>query len=146
MDAVHDIRSREATIDHEFAPVHETYRLLKNYDVNINKQEGYAVMELEVGWNKMCKKALEKEDKLKLLQPGYRSRLIRDVRDFEVEVKSFRNDFTENGPIVPGLDPDDAMERLKRFQRSFEDKQLKYKVCLLMLSSQSHSPHSHIHH
>jgi len=40
--------------------------------------------------------------------------LCTDVIKFVQEIKSFRKIYEEDGPMVPGLAPDDANERLKK--------------------------------
>ena len=39
---------------------------------------------------------------------------------FAVDARSFRLDWEANGPMVPGLDPMAAQERLQKFQQTFE--------------------------
>lgn len=57
MEVLHEVRSREATIDLELKPISETYMLLKHYEVNINKQEEFQVAEMHNEWEKMLKRA-----------------------------------------------------------------------------------------
>ena len=42
---------------------------------------------------------------------------MKNVKLFNVDVVQFRNDFEANGPMVPGLPPYEANERLRRFWR-----------------------------
>ena len=37
-----------------------------------------------------------------------------------LDAQEFRQDWEANGPMVPGLDPMDAVDRLKKFQLMFE--------------------------
>ena len=39
---------------------------------------------------------------------------------FVLDAQEFRQDWEANGPMVPGLDPMDAVDRLKKFQLMFE--------------------------
>ena len=57
---------------------------------------------------------------------GFKRELIKEVRLFVADAQEFRSDWEANGPMVPGLDPMDAVDRLKKFQLMFE-------VCLLLL-------------
>ena len=36
------------------------------------------------------------------------------------DAQAFRQDWEANGPMAPGLDPMDAVDRLKKFQQMFE--------------------------
>ena len=42
------------------------------------------------------------------------------MRLFVVDAVAFRQDWEANGPTVPGLDPMDATDRLRKFQQLFE--------------------------
>ena len=47
---------------------------------------------------------------------------------FVVDVAQFRSDFEANGPGVPGLPPQEANERLRKFQRLFEERERKWEA------------------
>lgn len=51
---------------------------------------------------------------------GFKRELIKEVRLFVADAQDFRQDWEANGPMVPGLDPMDAVDRLKKFQLMFE--------------------------
>jgi len=55
-----------------------------------------------------------------LVQVGFKRELIKEVRLFVLDAQEFRQDWETNGPMVPGLDPMDAVDRLKKFQLMFE--------------------------
>lgn len=48
------------------------------------------------------------------------------VQAFVVDAQQFRSDFELHGPMVPGIEPMDAYERLKKFQRLFEERERKW--------------------
>lgn len=54
------------------------------------------------------------------MQVGFKRELIKEVRLFVLDAQEFRQDWEANGPMVPGLDPMDAVDRLKKFQLMFE--------------------------
>jgi hypothetical protein len=54
------------------------------------------------------------------LQVGFKRDLIKEVHAFVADAQAFRRDWEANGPMVPGLDPMDAVDRLKKFQQMFE--------------------------
>ncbi len=51
---------------------------------------------------------------------GFKRELIKEVKAFVVDAHYFRKDWEQNGPMVPGLDPMEAVDRLKKFQQMFE--------------------------
>ena len=58
------------------------------------------------------------------LQAGFQVRLLSEVEAFVDDAARFRADWEAQGPMVPGLDPMAAEERLKKFQQQFEVQQL----------------------
>lgn len=51
---------------------------------------------------------------------GFKRTLLQDVKLFVVDAVAFRQDWEASGPTVPGLDPMDATDRLRKFQQLFE--------------------------
>ena len=126
MGYLSDIREKETMLDWEFGPVEEKYALLTRYNVEIPKEESDQVSDLTFSWKKLKKEADTITDKLGEHQANYRKGLTRNVRMFVVDVAQFRSDFEANGPGVPGLPPQEANERLRKFQRLFEERERKW--------------------
>jgi dynein heavy chain len=55
-----------------------------------------------------------------LLQVNFKRVLVKDVAAFVQDAQAFRRDWEANGPMVPGLSPMEAVDRLKKFQQMFE--------------------------
>ena len=84
------------------------------------------VNDLSYTWKKLKNVANEVTEKLRATQGGFRKGLMRSVRMFAIDVVQFRNDFEANGPMVPGIAPAEANERLRKFQRLYEQREHKY--------------------
>ena len=123
-----EIREKEAMLDWEFQPVQDKYTMLSLYGVAVPKEELDTVGDLMYEWSKLKKLADSITDKLRNMQTGFRKGLVRNVKMFNVDVIQFRNDFEANGPNVPGLPPLEASERLKKFQRLYEERARKYEA------------------
>ena len=54
------------------------------------------------------------------MQVGFKRQLLLEVRAFVLDAMAFRQDWEANGPTVPGLDPLEATDRLRKFQQLFE--------------------------
>jgi len=65
-------------------------------------------------------------EKLSVLQGGFKKGLMDSVKEFVGDAKEFRKDFVENGPMVQGLVPMDAAERLNKYKRMFSDLERKW--------------------
>jgi dynein heavy chain len=126
MKVLKEIRNREAEIDTTMTPIEEIYSLLGRYQVRVPKEETDTVSDLRYGWSKMKSLAVNVTDNLSRLQVGFKRELIKEVKLFVVDAVSFRMDWETNGPVVPGLDPMEAVDRLKKFQQMFEVRKRKW--------------------
>ena len=123
-----EIREREAMLDWVFAPVEEKHALLTRYEVRIPKEESDTLGDLRFSWRKLKANADALTDKLRSTQAGFRAGLLKNVKLFNVDVVQFRNDFEATGPMAPGLPPHEANERLRRFQRLYEERERKHQA------------------
>jgi hypothetical protein len=55
-------------------------------------------------------------------------KLKEDIRIFIKEVDDFHKDYTDNGPMVPNIEPSEAMNRLKEFKDRYEMNKRKYDI------------------
>lgn len=101
----------------------------KNKKVRVPKEEAALVSDLRYGWRKLRKLAGDVADSLARLQAGFRRDLVKEVRAFVVDAKALRRDWDAAGPMVPGLDPLEAMDRLRKFQQMFEVRKRKWDNC-----------------
>lgn len=73
------------------------------------------------------------------LQIGFRAQLRREVAAFAIDARDFRADWVANGPMLPNLNPAEAVVRLKLFSQMFE-----VQSCGMDRNSpQNHHPRSH---
>jgi len=126
MDTLKDIRQRESEVEIMFGPVEATYLLLEKYEVNVAKDEFDKVADLRFKWKKLRALANERNDQIAQLQGGFKRDLIAQVDKFATEVTDFRKEFDAKGPMVKGISPQEAMERLKKYQRLYDDKERKW--------------------
>jgi len=122
------IREKETMLDWEFGPILEKYSLLTKYNVDIPKEETDQVDDLEYAWRRLKTVANGVNEHLGAHQMQYKKTLVRNVRMFVVDVAQFRSDFEANGPGVPGLPPLEANERLRKFQRLYEERGRKFEA------------------
>jgi hypothetical protein len=122
------IRERESGIDMEIDPILDMYTMLERYlpENFINKEEMDQKDVLKVSWRKLIECAESVTDEIARLQGGFKKKLLSDVKVFVADVVAFRNDYLANGPMVKGIAPQDAMERLRRYQDEFELRYRRY--------------------
>eukprot|EP00854_Cymbomonas_tetramitiformis_P002070 gene2070-2767_t len=126
MGVLKEVREREGEIDSLMVPVEEIYALLGRYEVRVTKEETDMVGDLRYSWKKLRKLATDITDNLTCLQVGFKRELLKEVKVFITDVVAFRQNFDENGPMVEGLEPTEAVDRLKKFQQLFEVRKRKW--------------------
>ena len=70
---------------------------------------------LRSAWRRLIEIVDEVSQRISRLQVGFKTRLLADVRTFVGEVVAFRRDYLANGPMAPGISPQDAIDRLRRY-------------------------------
>ncbi|KNC49484.1 dynein heavy chain 5 [Thecamonas trahens ATCC 50062] len=126
MDVLAELRKEETSISMKITPIEETYSLLNHYSIRYSKEEADAADNLRYSWKKLkMGLAIAKQAELSKLQPKFKKELLRSVEAFEDDVDEFVADYTLNGPMVRGISPRVAVERLKAFQRLFEERERK---------------------
>ena len=84
------------------------------------------VSDLRYGWKKLRKLSTDTTDNLTRLQAGFKRELIKEVKLFVVDAQNFRKEWEVQGPMVPGLEPMDAVDRLRKYQQMFEVRKRKW--------------------
>jgi len=77
-------------------------------------------------WEKVKLQGGQVSDKLGMMSEGFKMQLTEDVEVFIVDAKEFRADFVANGPMVEGVPPMEAAERMRKFKRLYEERQRKW--------------------
>ena len=91
----------------------------------LTKEEMDQKSVLRSSWRKLLDKSIEVSGAIAGLQAGFKKRLLTDLKTFVAEVTCFRAEYLAKGPMVEGISPDDAMERLKRYEDEYELRQRK---------------------
>ena len=119
MDVLREVRHRQSGIEGELAPIGDMYSMLERYGAEVSQDERDMLSILRSNWDKVVSRGEVVTDTIASLQVGFRSQLLTNVKEFKIDVAKFREDFDANGPMVQGISPQEAMERLKRFEDEF---------------------------
>eukprot|EP00820_Chromera_velia_P029268 Cvel_12266.t1-p1 / transcript=Cvel_12266.t1 / gene=Cvel_12266 / organism=Chromera_velia_CCMP2878 / gene_product=Dynein gamma chain, flagellar outer arm, putative / transcript_product=Dynein gamma chain, flagellar outer arm, putative / location=Cvel_scaffold794:55107-67642(+) / protein_length=1727 / sequence_SO=supercontig / SO=protein_coding / is_pseudo=false len=125
MDTLTAVRKKQSEIEFEFGPIEAMYSILDDYqrvgkDQTIDKDEADQRSMLRSSWRQLLGEAEERKEKLTGQQVDYKKDLISAINIFRKDVKAFREDYEKNGPMVHGIKPRDAVERLKRFKDEYD--------------------------
>ncbi|NXL61516.1 DYH5 protein, partial [Chordeiles acutipennis] len=128
MSALKKIREVQISMDSQIGPIEESYAMLNKYDLLVAKEETEKVDTLHYTWEKLLVRANEVQNELIALQPNFRGELISAVKTFTEDCAQFYSDYDQasNGPMVVGLDPQEASSRLAVFQNRFDNLFRKY--------------------
>ncbi|KAI5624114.1 dynein heavy chain 5, axonemal isoform X1 [Silurus asotus] len=126
MAALKEIREHQISIDFQVGPIEESYAMLNKYELSVAKEEMEKVDTLRYAWEKMLTRGAEVQNELVSLQPNFREELICNVQTFVEDCEHFYSDYEKDGPMVVGLAPQDASDRLIMFQNRFDNLYRKY--------------------
>ncbi|XP_062925653.1 dynein axonemal heavy chain 5 [Mobula hypostoma] len=126
MAALKEIREQQISVDFQVGPIEESYALLNKHELLVAKEEIEKVDTLRYIWEKLLVRANEIQNELVALQPNFRGELISNVKTFIEDCNQFYEDYEKEGPMVMGLAPQDASDRLIIFQNQFDNLFRKY--------------------
>ena len=120
----------ESGIEMEINPIMDMYQMLEYYLPAgfMEKEEIDKKTVLRANWKKLVVQALVRTDELSKTQIGFKKGLIRDINRFKVDVVEFRQDFVKNGPLIQGIPPMEAVDRLSRFREELKIRERKFKL------------------
>ncbi|XP_056016925.1 dynein axonemal heavy chain 5-like isoform X3 [Ostrea edulis] len=120
MAALREIRDDEIRIDMLIGPIEESYAMLIKHDLPVNKEETERCDTLRYSWEKLQVQTSEVQTELLQVQPQFKSELIENVKVFNVDSADFYAKYDEQGPMVAGVPPREASDRLVIFQNNFD--------------------------
>jgi dynein heavy chain len=127
MHALEDIRNKQSEIEIEFRPVVEMCSLLETYLPEVmEKEEMDPEQILEKDWGGLVDQAMNIRNGLQGQQSQFKMGLVKGVTSLVDDVKVFRKNFEENGPMVPGIDPKEALNRLRLFLDEYSIRKRKF--------------------
>jgi len=130
MRLLSEVRDKESYIDMEIEPVMEMYKMLEDYLPSgfMAKEEIDKKTVLRANWKKLVAQSQVRQDELSRTQIGFRRDLVDDIVAFKVDVVQFRRDFLHSGPMVQGLAPMEAVDRLSRFKEELQIRERKFEL------------------
>ncbi|CAE7476975.1 ODA2, partial [Symbiodinium sp. CCMP2456] len=121
MRTLREVREKQGEIELELEPVAQMYAMLDSYLPNIlDKEEQDARSMLQSSWTKLLAESETRHLELTVKQVQFKRNLIKTVHAFRRDVEKFRRDYEERGPMVKGIRPGQAVERLKRCKEEYE--------------------------
>eukprot|EP00931_Biecheleriopsis_adriatica_P081370 TRINITY_DN5469_c0_g1_i3.p1 TRINITY_DN5469_c0_g1~~TRINITY_DN5469_c0_g1_i3.p1 ORF type:complete len:4660 (-),score=1275.41 TRINITY_DN5469_c0_g1_i3:88-14067(-) len=121
MRTLREVREKQGEIEWEMEPIVHMYAILDSYLPNIlDKEEQDARSMLQSGWARLLAESETRQLELTVKQVQFKRNLIKTVHSFKRDVEKFRRDYEERGPMVKGIRPSQAVERLRRCKEEYE--------------------------
>ncbi|CAD7937234.1 unnamed protein product [Amoebophrya sp. A120] len=129
MQTLQEVRAKQSEIELEFGPITHMYQILDQYVPNmIDKDEQDQRSMLRNNWDKLLQDSESRQEHLSKQQAEHKRMLITTVNTFKKDVRVFREHYERNGPMVRGIPPAKAVERLRRFQEEFDIRNRKRQI------------------
>ncbi|CAG7714181.1 unnamed protein product [Allacma fusca] len=123
------IRENFVTHDAMLTPIEEAYSFLNSKDYRVPEEESNRADTLRLNYNKLLTRASEIQEKINSVQDANRRRLAESVVKFQADLKKYVVKYEAGGPMVEGLAPQDASDRLVTFQDEFDELFERYTMC-----------------
>lgn len=121
MASLKELREAEIRIDSQLGPVEQSYAILSKYEVAVPRHEVERLDTLHYAWHKVLTQAVEVQDHLIKIQPNFKGNLLDSVTTFVKDVDGFTREYTASGPMVSGITPQEASDRLSVYQLRFDE-------------------------
>ena len=94
----------------------ESLLVLAKFGQPSSREDADAVDTLRYTWQRVQSHAAEVQSLLRSVEPHFRGQLVRNLAQFERDVRQFCTDYRRQGPMSPGLEPREASDRMQLFQ------------------------------
>ena len=130
MNTLEEIGMEQSEIDLKFGPVFDMYNLLDIYLPGgvVDKEVVENRQLLQKKWQTLINLADERKKDLQKDQGNNLKRLKENITQLTEDVKKLRTNFDNEGPMVQGITPKEASDRLKRFENEYELKKAFYDI------------------
>ncbi|KAK7469847.1 hypothetical protein BaRGS_00036125 [Batillaria attramentaria] len=120
MAAMKEIRANEINIEHSIIPIEECFSMLSKHELPVADEEAERCDTLRYEWDKVRTQEMGVLNYLLEVQPSFKDELVHDVQVFNKDCDDFYKDYEVAGPMVPGVAPREASDRLLVFQNTFD--------------------------
>ncbi|XP_075877996.1 dynein axonemal heavy chain 8-like [Nelusetta ayraudi] len=113
-------RDTEIDTDMTLISIEDAYKLLTKYNA-VTEEETKSVSDLRNVFVELQSKAKSVQDELHDLQPVFKQNLLDCTITFQNDVGTFMDEYDTEGPMVIGIAPQEASNRLRAFQARFKE-------------------------
>ena len=120
MDALKTIREEYSRIDQIIPPIEEAFALLSKFEFEVDQDMANKCDSIRYAWQKCLDLGKKVQSDLEVIAPQFQAELISSVEQFRQDNIDFEEAYAYEGPMVDGIKPAQASERLAVFQSRFD--------------------------
>ncbi|KAL0280413.1 UNVERIFIED_CONTAM: hypothetical protein PYX00_001707 [Menopon gallinae] len=120
METLKKIREQEVDMELRIDPIEEAFNVVTRYEIPIEQSELELVDNLRYTWQRLQARALDVHVLLLTMQPHFEADLQRNLDGFRQDNIEYCHEYRTSGPMMPGLTPREASDRLILFQNRFD--------------------------
>lgn len=122
------LKENFVSIDFTIDPLEDVYNLLKKYSIEIPPEEHSAIELLRSTHDRIIRRVQQVTNELVENEPKFLQRFRLDLNQFDVDLRTFIDDYESNGPMIEGLSAREANERLILFEQRFDELWKRYET------------------
>ncbi|XP_049782831.1 dynein axonemal heavy chain 5 [Schistocerca cancellata] len=120
MDTLRKIREQEVDMELRIEPIEEAFNVVTRYELPVAREDLEQVDNLRYTWQRLQTRALDVHVLLLAMQPHFQEDLRANLERFRQDNIEYCHEYRTSGPMMPGLTPREASDRLILFQNRFD--------------------------
>ncbi|XP_046689316.1 LOW QUALITY PROTEIN: dynein axonemal heavy chain 5-like [Homalodisca vitripennis] len=120
MDTLKKIREQEVDMELRIEPIEEAFNVITRYELPVDREDLELVDNLRYSWQRLLGQAMDVNVLLLTMQPHFEEDLRRNLDRFRQDNIEYCHEYRTSGPMMPGLTPREASDRLILFQNRFD--------------------------
>jgi len=116
IETLKKIRENEVDMDLKIEPIEEAFNVLTRYDLPVDREDLELVDNVRYCWQRVLTRAMDMNIYLLDSQPQLQTELAENLKHFKLDCVQYCHEYRTLGPMMPGLSPREASDRLIMFQ------------------------------
>uniref|UniRef100_A0A2S2PXW6 Dynein heavy chain 5, axonemal n=1 Tax=Sipha flava TaxID=143950 RepID=A0A2S2PXW6_9HEMI len=120
IETLKKIRENEVDMELKIEPIEEAFNVLTRYDLPVDREDLELVDNVRYCWQRVLSRAMDMNIYLLESQPQLQKELADNLKHFKLDCVQYCHEYRTLGPMMPGLTPREASDRLIMFQNRFD--------------------------
>jgi hypothetical protein len=121
IETLKKIRENEVDMELKIEPIEEAFNVLTRYDLPVDREDLELVDNVRYCWQRVLSRAMDMNIYLLESQPQLQKELADNLKHFKLDCVQYCHEYRTLGPMMPGLTPREASDRLIMFQVNYKD-------------------------